>query len=165
MTENTYEFFHEYMKSHMARNNPEEHATTTSVDGTLVPVAEEGKLHGQKEPRFTLLRNWSLYDAMYFSPFVSSRLSVWKAPGKARLLELFAKLGVSLDQCKQKWSFVSPASQKRVLEQIESYCETFTLGDLHYKAFQVNSSAASLIERQQAAEQAVCTLGERCLRK
>jgi len=42
----------------------------------------------------------------YFSPFVSARLSVWKSTGKAKLHELFAKLGVSLDQCRQKWDFL-----------------------------------------------------------
>lgn len=72
----------------------------------------------------------------YFSPFVSARLSVWKSMGKARLHELFAKLGVSLDQCRQKWDFVSPSTRSRVVEQLEMYSTEFGLENLQYKSFQ-----------------------------
>ena len=144
MTEETYNFFHAYMKSHIARtndasaNSTEHDRQVDSSDGSVkVAVSEDGRLSAEMELQFAHFRHWSLYDAMYFSPFVSTRLHVWQTPGKAKLHELFAKLGLSLDQCKQKWAFVSPQSKARVLERIEDYAEEFGLNaGLHYSAFQ-----------------------------
>jgi len=144
MTEETYNFFHAYMKSHIARtngasaNSSAQARQVDSSDGTVkVAVSEDGRLSADSELQFAHFRHWSLYDAMYFSPFVSTRLRVWQTPGKAKLHELFAKLGLSLDQCKQKWAFVSPQSKARVLERIEDYAEEFGLhAGLHYSAFQ-----------------------------
>jgi cell division control protein 45 len=139
MTEETYNFFHTYMKSHMARTNGEDpgRKTVVSSDGTvLVGVSEDGGLSAEHELRFAHFRHWSLYDSMYFSPFVSTRLQVWQAPGKAKLHELYAKLGVSLDECKQKWAFVSPKTSARVLGRIDDYADEFGLQGLRYAAFQ-----------------------------
>jgi cell division control protein 45 len=72
----------------------------------------------------------------FYSPYVSSRLSVWKTHGKAKLHELFAKLGVSLEQCKQKWSFLSQQSRNNVLQQMKDHSSNFDLPNLNYSAFQ-----------------------------
>jgi len=65
MTEDTYNFFHTYMVSNLAKANSAKAATTVAADGTtIVPVAEEGKLYPESEMRFVLFRHWSLYDAM-----------------------------------------------------------------------------------------------------
>ncbi|KAK5705989.1 DNA replication initiation factor cdc45, partial [Elasticomyces elasticus] len=51
------------------------------------------------EPRFILIRHWSLYDSMLHSPYLASRLHVWTENGKKRLHKLLAKMGI-------RWSFV-----------------------------------------------------------
>ena len=55
----------------------------------------------------------------YYSSYVASRLSVWKTNGKHLLHELLAKMGVSLAQAEQKWTFMSPQLRARVVEQME----------------------------------------------
>ena len=104
------------MKSHMASKNAMhgDGGMVEASDGTLVPVAEKGNLYSDTDLRFMLLRHWSLYDAMFFSPFVASRLAVWKSHGKEKLQTLFAKLGVSLEQCKQKWVHMNDKCRRRV---------------------------------------------------
>ena len=57
------------------------------------------------ELRFMLHRHWSLFDAMYYSNYVAARLSVWKHDGKRRLQELLAKIGLSLEACRQTYAF------------------------------------------------------------
>ena len=48
------------------------------------------------EPRFLLIRHWSLYESMLHSPYLSTRLHIWSEPGKKRLHKFLAKMGVSL---------------------------------------------------------------------
>jgi cell division control protein 45 len=47
----------------------------------------------EDEYRFMLYRHWSLYDSMFHSGYVASKLGVWKEFGKKRLNNMFAKMG------------------------------------------------------------------------
>ncbi|ODM16341.1 hypothetical protein SI65_08341 [Aspergillus cristatus] len=68
------------------------------------------------EPRFILVRHWSLYESMLHSPYLSSRLHVWTETGKKRLHKLLAKMGISLSQCHQNYTHMD-MELKRVLRQ------------------------------------------------
>ena len=68
------------------------------------------------EPRFILVRHWSLYESMLHSPYLASRLHVWTENGKKRLHKLLAKMGVSLTQCHQNYTHMD-MELKRVLRQ------------------------------------------------
>ncbi|KAI9793785.1 MAG: hypothetical protein M1833_000677 [Piccolia ochrophora] len=56
------------------------------------------------EPRFLLIRHWSLYDSMLHSPYLSARLHVWSDTGRKRFHKFLAKMGFSLTQCKQSYT-------------------------------------------------------------
>lgn len=51
----------------------------------LVPGSENGYVEEASEYRFFLYRHWSLYDAMYHSPYVASKLGVWNPQGTVKL--------------------------------------------------------------------------------
>ncbi|KAF9887087.1 DNA replication initiation factor cdc45 [Aspergillus nanangensis] len=68
------------------------------------------------EPRFILVRHWSLYDSMLHSPYLASRLRIWTENGRKRLHKLLAKMGVSLSQCHQNYTHMD-MELKRVLRQ------------------------------------------------
>jgi cell division control protein 45 len=68
------------------------------------------------EPRFMLVRHWSLYESMLHSPYLASRLHVWTENGKKRLHKLLAKMGISLSQCHQNYTHMD-MELKRVLRQ------------------------------------------------
>ncbi|PWY88744.1 CDC45-like protein [Aspergillus sclerotioniger CBS 115572] len=68
------------------------------------------------EPRFILVRHWSLYDSMLHSPYLASRLHVWTENGKKRLHKLLAKMGISLNQSHQSYTHMD-MELKRVLRQ------------------------------------------------
>lgn len=68
------------------------------------------------EPRFLLVRHWSLYESMLHSPYLASRLHVWSENGRKRLHKLLAKMGVSLSQCHQNYTHMD-MELKRVLRQ------------------------------------------------
>ncbi|KAL4799106.1 CDC45 family [Aspergillus venezuelensis] len=68
------------------------------------------------EPRFILIRHWSLYESMLHSPYLASRLRVWTENGRKRLHKLLAKMGISLTQCHQNYTHMD-MELKRVLRQ------------------------------------------------
>lgn len=53
-------------------------------------------IKSEDEYRFMMFRHWSLYDSMYHSGYVSSKLGVWKDAGKKRLNNMFAKMGYAI---------------------------------------------------------------------
>ena len=54
-------------------------------DMMLVPGSENGHVEEAAEYRFFLYRHWSLYDAMYHSPYVAAKLNVWTHQGTNKL--------------------------------------------------------------------------------
>lgn len=72
----------------------EEREVVMGEDGrTQVQTSRRGTIVREKEFRFLLLSSWSLYDAMYYSNYVCSRLSCFKGRGEAKLKEMLAKMG------------------------------------------------------------------------
>lgn len=53
----------------------------------------DSRIQTEDEYRFMLFRHWSLYDSMYHSGYVASKLSVWRDYGRRRLNNMFAKMG------------------------------------------------------------------------
>lgn len=82
------------------------------------------------DPRFLLLRHWSLYDSMLHSPYLASRLHVWNESGVKRLHKLLAKMGVSLSQCKQTYTHMDMDLKKTLRERLLKYAGVYGLGDL-----------------------------------
>lgn len=62
------------------------------VLGDLI-APEDGTIRSSDEFRFMMVRHWSLYDSMYHSNYVASRLGIWRDPGRKRLMALLAKMG------------------------------------------------------------------------
>lgn len=54
---------------------------------------DDGAIRCTEEYRFMMVRHWSLYESMYNSNYVASRLGIWREPGRQRLLALLAKMG------------------------------------------------------------------------
>lgn len=90
-----------------------EHLTSASErvryvvgDGTEEEVvaqgAETGHIQEVQEFRFFMHRHWSLFDSMYHSPYIASKMPVWQAHGTAKLQELLAKMGMPLDACRRQ---------------------------------------------------------------
>lgn len=57
----------------------------------------------QKDFRFGLLWEWSLYEAMLYSPYVAARLQTYTEKGRTALELLLAKLGIPLQQARSPY--------------------------------------------------------------
>lgn len=82
------------------------------------------------EPKFLLIRHWSLYDSMLHSPYLSSRLRIWSDSGRKRLHKLLAKMGVSLVQCKQSYTHMDMELKRGLRTKLLKYSEMYGLDDL-----------------------------------
>jgi cell division control protein 45 len=82
------------------------------------------------DPRFVLLRHWSLYDSMLHSPYLACRLHLWNETGVKRLHKLLAKMGVSLSQCRQSYTHMDINLKKNLRENLLKYAGVYGLDDL-----------------------------------
>ena len=64
--------------------------------------AETGHIQEVREFRFFMYRHWSLFDSMYHSPYIASKMPIWQQQGTLKLQELLAKMGMPLDHCKRQ---------------------------------------------------------------
>ncbi|KAL1638939.1 DNA replication initiation factor cdc45 [Diplodia intermedia] len=82
------------------------------------------------EPRFLLIRHWSLYDSMLHSPYLSAKLHLWSDQGRRRLHKLLAKMGVSLTQCKQSYTHMDMELKRGLRERLLKFAPVYGLDGL-----------------------------------
>ncbi|KAF2091422.1 CDC45-like protein [Saccharata proteae CBS 121410] len=82
------------------------------------------------EPRFLLIRHWSLYDSMLHSPYLSAKLHIWSDTGRRRLHKLLAKMGVSLSQSKQNYTHMDMELKRGLRERLLKFAPVYGLDGL-----------------------------------
>ncbi|KAL8725513.1 MAG: hypothetical protein Q9166_007299 [cf. Caloplaca sp. 2 TL-2023] len=82
------------------------------------------------EPRFLLIRHWSLYDSMLHSPYLAAKLHIWSDVGRKRLHKLLAKMGVSLSQCKQNYTHMDMGLKRGLRQSLLKYAPMYGLDGL-----------------------------------
>ena len=110
ITEDLYNSICDAIKSEISNLQGENKYRILNNEGAEISVqaSENGRVEDTMDYRFFLYRHWSLYDSMYFSPYVASKLSTWRAQGGAKLQEMLAKIGLPLQECKQHYQFMTP---------------------------------------------------------
>lgn len=84
-----YEKYQDIYHDEVFRLNPPPPPT----DNILALNPDDLSIRTTDDLRFMLFRHWNLYDAMYHSSYVASKLGVWKERGRKRLTGLLAKMG------------------------------------------------------------------------
>ncbi|KAI8092402.1 DNA replication pre-initiation complex subunit Cdc45 [Gilbertella persicaria] len=92
-------------------------------------------IRAEDEYRFMLFRHWSLYESMYHSGYVSSKLGIWKDAGKKRLNNMFAKMGFSLQQCQQIYTHMDMDLKQTLKNKIEVVAPLYGLTDICFPSF------------------------------
>jgi cell division control protein 45 len=82
------------------------------------------------ELRLMLLRHWTLYDSLIYSDYTAAKLCSWKEPGRRRLRELLAQLGIKLRLAKQDFKYVGLEVKKNLRDRIQRVVDEFELGDM-----------------------------------
>ena len=103
---------------------------TSGVIPTTARSPTDNSIRLSPEPRFLLIRHWSLYDSMLHSPYLSSRLHIWSDVGRKRLHKLLAKMGVSLTQCKQSYTHMDMDLKRGLRQRLLTYAPMYGLDGL-----------------------------------
>ncbi|KAJ2904378.1 hypothetical protein MKZ38_008163 [Zalerion maritima] len=124
------------LRDEVRRLNPpalENGKLTSESQGVILTSArspEDTSIRLSPEPRFLLVRHWSLYDSMLHSPYLASRLKIWNESGLKRLHMLLAKMGVSLVQCKQSYVHMDIQLKRDLRTKLLKYAAQYNLDDL-----------------------------------
>ncbi|EHY53726.1 DNA replication initiation factor cdc45 [Exophiala dermatitidis] len=121
------------LRDEVRRLNPPPADQSPSISpgaGGGVSSPSDNSIRLSPDPRFLLLRHWSLYDSMLHSPYLAARLHVWNDSGVKRLHKLLAKMGVSLTQCKQTYTHMDMDLKKTLRERLLKYAAVYGLDDL-----------------------------------
>lgn len=103
---------------------------TTGIIPTTARSPEDTSIRLSPEPKFLLIRHWSLYDSMLHSPYLFSRLKTWSEAGMKRLHKLLAKMGVSLVQCKQSYAHMDMMLKRELRTKLLKYASLYNLDEL-----------------------------------
>ncbi|KAI3402161.1 hypothetical protein diail_90 [Diaporthe ilicicola] len=103
---------------------------STGVIPTTARSPEDMSIRLSPEPRFLLIRHWSLYDSMLHSPYMFSRLKTYSENGLKRLHKLLAKMGVSLIQCKQSYTHMDMMLKRELRSKLLKYSSMYNLDDM-----------------------------------
>jgi cell division control protein 45 len=124
------------LRDEVRRLNPPEIANgrvaaeNTGIIPTTARSPEDTSIRLSPEPRFLLIRHWSLYDSMLHSPYLFSRLKTWSESGLKRLHKLLAKMGVSLVQCKQSYTHMDMMLKRELRTKLLKYASLYNLDDM-----------------------------------
>ncbi|EQC35468.1 hypothetical protein SDRG_07176 [Saprolegnia diclina VS20] len=107
----------------------------TDVDGTALPTVHGGTIAFEEEYRFLLYRHWSLYKSMYYSNYVAAKLKTWQPSGKDELEVFLARMGLSLKECQQSYTFMSIELKQKLREKLQEIAPEFELDEILYGSF------------------------------
>jgi len=128
------------LRDEVRRLNPVTDAASVSREATMGEVwgvipttarsATDKSIRLSPEPRFLLLRHWSLYESMLHSPYLSAKLHIWSDAGQKRLAKLLAKMGVSLTECKQRFTHMDMELKRGLRERLIKFAPQYGLDGL-----------------------------------
>ncbi|OTB03343.1 hypothetical protein M426DRAFT_321915 [Hypoxylon sp. CI-4A] len=123
------------LRDEVRRLNPPEIGKPSTADSAgVIPTTarspEDTSIRLSPEPKFLLIRHWSLYESMLHSPYLFSRLRIWSESGTKRLHKLLAKMGVSLVQCKQSYTHMDMMLKRELRTKLLKYASLYNLDDM-----------------------------------
>ena len=89
ISRDVYERYQRLFHDEVCRLNP-----IPTSEGDSHPLhADDKSIHPSEELLFPLYRHWTLFESMYHSPYIASKLGTWNDKGRQRLQGLLAKMG------------------------------------------------------------------------
>ena len=127
----------EVLRDEVRRLNPipdSELRRNSGIGDSIIPTharsPTDTAIRLSPEPKFLLIRHWSLYDSMLHSPFLSTRLHVWSDAGRKRLNKLLAKMGVSLQEAGKGYVHMDMEIKRSLRQRILKFAEMYNLDGL-----------------------------------
>ncbi|KAI9229881.1 MAG: CDC45-like protein-domain-containing protein [Piptocephalis tieghemiana] len=129
-----YQSFHAEVLSLRTEQSLAMEEANEAADALSAQGAED-RIESTDELRLTLFRHWSLYDAMYHSRYVATRLGIWKERGRSRLLGFLTRLGCSREQAQEPFTHLDAPLKQKLLSALRSERSFYRLEDLEFPSF------------------------------
>jgi len=130
-----YEKYHAIYYDEVSRLNPLPTEATSNIDTITALGPDDLSIRSTEELRFTLLRHWTLYDAMFHSSYVAGKLGIWKERGRKRLTGLLAKMGFSIPQTQQLYAHMDLDLKHQLRSKLDAIAPEYGLVELAYPSF------------------------------
>ncbi|KAJ7273195.1 CDC45-like protein [Mycena rebaudengoi] len=128
----SYETYHSVYYDEVFRLNP----PPPTGDNALISLnPDDLSVRATEELRFMLFRHWTLYDAMFHSSYVASKLGIWKERGRKKLTGLLAKMGFSIPQTQQPYPHMDMDLKKTLVQKLNDIAPEYGLVELSYPSF------------------------------
>ena len=114
-----------------ADNNNNDNSNTL----TKIGFSGNGTILAETDYRFFLLRHTSLWQAMLWSDYCSTRLQLSTARGLHKLQELLAQMGLPLTECHQPFVFMKPALRRKLTPKLREHAADFGLSQWEFTSF------------------------------
>lgn len=123
------------MRTEVLRLNPK--AVAPDVSSTAASDAfnlnnsgEDTSLYIETDYPFYLLRHWTLYDSMSHSSYISAKLRLYTEDGRRRLHKMLAKMGISLQDARERWTHMNLAVKKVLPEKLGGVSAMYGIEDV-----------------------------------
>jgi cell division control protein 45 len=90
---------------------------------TKIKFSDNGRIMAEDDYRLFLLRHTSFLDSMLYSEYVYSKLQMNTKKGQQRFMEMLAKMGLPLDECRQPFRFMKTSLRSRLKEEFENHAD------------------------------------------
>ncbi|KAI0647210.1 CDC45-like protein [Trametes meyenii] len=96
---------------------------------------DDNSVYATDEFRFMMFRHWNLYDAMYHSSYVASKLGIWKERGRKKLTGLLARMGFSITETQQPYPHMAKDLKLSLRQKLDQLAPEYGLVELSYPSF------------------------------
>ena len=69
-------------------------------------ISSRLRIDSVQELRLSLMRHWTVYEALQHSPYIASRLGLYQQAGREKLDIWLARMGIPLEECKQEYAYM-----------------------------------------------------------
>lgn len=108
------------LKNEMHRLNQVNNHNHSSASNGSAKAAGGIKFYGEPDFSLFLLRQWSLYESMIHSSYVSAKLFLWREDGRKKLHKMLAKVGITLQDAKESWVHTKPVLKRELKSRLDS---------------------------------------------
>ncbi|EGF76756.1 hypothetical protein BATDEDRAFT_18021 [Batrachochytrium dendrobatidis JAM81] len=105
---------------------------------TTVPSgrsADDYSIHYHEDFRLMLLRHWNMYDSMFHSEYVATKLGIWRSKGRQRLTNLLVKMGFPQKESRQSYREMGLLFKERIKPKLQDLAPRFNMPDLIFPSF------------------------------
>jgi cell division control protein 45 len=102
---------------------------------TKIGFSENGRILSETDFRFFLLRHTTLFDALVYSDYISTKFQLSTSRGMHKLQEMLAKMGYPLDECHQPFAFMKPSLRRVLQKQFREHAEEYGLENFEFTSF------------------------------